>query len=57
MDSGLPDSIITNLLKLSWKYNLKNDKKIGKLLAMRKYKREVTFDELQKVFKNRTYKF
>ncbi len=57
IDSGLPDSIISGLLKLSWKYDINHVPKMRQLLAQRKYSEDLTFSELEKVFKLRTYKF
>ena len=54
----MPDEIIWTLLKRSWKYNIKNmNPNYKMLLEPHKYTEKVTFTEMKKVFKNRTYQF
>ena len=54
----MPDSIVSDLLKESWKVNIKSlSSNYKMLLDPRKYSEAVTFTEMNKVFSNRTYHF
>lgn len=55
--SNIPDSVVSDIRKLSFKYNLKNLPRIQQLTDVRKYTEELTFNELNKVFKGRTWTF
>jgi len=57
LNSGMPDSIISDLLKTSWRFNVKYaSEKYQKLLSPRLFKEE-TFAQIENCYKGRTYRF
>ena len=55
---NVPDSVVRDVLRLSWKFDLKQQKQCYRdLLSLKKFSETLTLSEMERVFKGHNWSF